>query len=172
MDIISNYAKEKGIENLALENLDFYEDDPTQNYRSPYHWVADPEFINEIFDEHKKIKFLLDIGHAMIYAINKEGAKPSNIKEKTIDYISQLPIEKIKEIHVAGITWDPEKGIIIDSHKDLTEWEYLEILGEVLDHREVDPKFLVYEPRIISKEDLGWFRKDYNALIKFLTGYI
>ncbi len=170
LDIIRQYFKNIGVRTrLALENLDYYPDYfGNPSYKSPYHWVCDPDFINEIFDQNPDFWLLLDIGHAQITAITKYKATPSTIKEKTIDYIFQLPLEKTVEIHVNGITWDPKKGVLIDSHKDLCEWEHLDILGCVLDQRGVNPIVIIYEPRVLGPKDLGWFSRDFAALTDFL----
>lgn len=82
-------------------------------------FYTEPEFLKEIIYGND-IYFLLDISHA--YTTAKYRG------ERVEDYLKNLPLDRIKEIHFNG--W-VEKGNLISSHSICTEKGY-EILEDVL----------------------------------------
>lgn len=103
---------------LLLENLDHM---PKKISGGSYEYVCEPAFIREILKE-TGCKMLLDLGHVVVSAKNM-GYK------KVEDFIKELPLEEVKEIHMSGAGREGE--FAQDSHHPITaagqrEAEYLE----------------------------------------------
>ena len=86
-----------------------------------YEYVCEPAFIREILKE-TGCRMLLDFGHVVVSAKNM-GYK------KVEDYIKELPLEEVVEIHMSGAGREGE--FAQDSHHRITapgqrEAEYLE----------------------------------------------
>ena len=82
-----------------------------------YESIADPRFLTRVAKE-ADVGLLLDIGHAEITAKHTE----STLKI----YVSALPLEKVRQIHLSGITRGAEE--YLDSHEALQDidWKQFE----------------------------------------------
>jgi uncharacterized protein (UPF0276 family) len=80
---------------VHLENVFHYRSrpgSPAPTYRNPP-FIGDPEFIVEMV-ERLDTRLLLDIGHAQVAAWHRG--------EAVEDYLEQLPLTSVTEIHVSG----------------------------------------------------------------------
>jgi uncharacterized protein (UPF0276 family) len=109
---------------VILENMPSF---PTKKYL----FEADPEFICKILAE-TKCQFLLDIGHARVVAAVR------NVPVR--DYLAQLPLDKVVQIHVSGPR--ERDGVLFDAHEPLTPVDY-ELLAWVLERTQ--PQVLTLE---------------------------
>jgi hypothetical protein len=91
---------------ILIENLDY---NPTQAYE----YVCDPDFIQKVLSETDTY-LLFDLAHARVtshaFGISVE------------DYIAQLPLEKIRQIHLNCPGW--REGRLVDAHLALEEDDY------------------------------------------------
>lgn len=110
---------------LVVENFPYY------TWWRHYKLGSDPGFISEIC-ETGDCGFLLDISHAQCSAWHFH----MDIR----DYLAALPIQRVREIHLAGSIIRPEG--LRDAHTALNPTDYL-ILEEVL--RRADPEFITLE---------------------------
>lgn len=69
--------------------------------------VTDPAFLNEFFRRYPGALFLLDLAHARIVA--------SALRVDILYYLKNLPLERVKHIHLSHPTWTREKGML-DTH--------------------------------------------------------
>lgn len=117
------YIKNRYKGKIAMENLNYF---PT----SAYTHVCETDFISDIVKEND-VYLLLDIAHAVISA--------HNMSVDIYEYISLLPLSRVKEIHLSapGIT----DGKWRDLHGIPTYEEY-----EVLDYIS---KQLIEEPYLV-----------------------
>jgi uncharacterized protein (UPF0276 family) len=100
--------------NIAIENNNFYSSDA-------YNIVTMPDFICEIVIENN-IYFLLDIAHAHISA--------HNMKIDYENYLRQLPLEKIIQLHICKHDFNNEMAF--DAHLLPDEQVFLEIQEIIL----------------------------------------
>jgi uncharacterized protein len=106
---------------LLVENLDYCPE-------GAYEHVCEPGFIREVVEE-VDCGFLLDIGHLQVTS--------SWIGVEPLDILSELPLDRVREIHVtsprriAGDGWQR----MDDSHHHLLSRDY-DLLGAVLDRCE------------------------------------
>jgi len=105
---------------VLLENLDYM---PFHLSSGSYKYVCRSEFIGKVLEE-TDCEMLLDIGHAAVSSKNLGY-------NDTMDYLKELPLEKVIEIHMSGS--GIEDGVARDSHhpinmKGQREIEYLEEL--------------------------------------------
>lgn len=103
---------------ILLENLDYMSPDMSQG---SYEYVCEPHFIKEIVEE-TGCRMLLDFGHVVVSTTNMNYPR-------VIDYINELPLEKVVEIHMSGA--GIREGVARDSHHPINkegqrEPEYLE----------------------------------------------
>ncbi|PKO04398.1 MAG: hypothetical protein CVU41_17120 [Chloroflexi bacterium HGW-Chloroflexi-3] len=91
---------------ILIENLDY---NPTQAYE----FVCEPDFIQEVLAE-TDTWLLFDLAHARVTA----HAFGISIE----DYIAQLPLEKIRQIHLNHPGW--RDGRLVDAHLALEEEDY------------------------------------------------
>lgn len=110
---------------IVLENFPYYA------WGIHYRIVSEPEFISWICYT-SDCDFLLDIAHARCSAWH--------LRIKPVDYLKQLPLNRLREIHLAG-TWLRPEGLI-DAHTVLEEEDY-QLLSLVLEQ---------CEPEIITLE--------------------
>lgn len=92
-----------------------------------------PERISEI-SINMDVYFLLDIAHAKITAQDHGW--------DIYDYIRQLPLKRIKEIHLAGSSYNKD-GFPIDTHKAMEDEDY-KLLEWVLKYSNPDVVTLEY----------------------------
>lgn len=110
---------------IVLENFPYYA------WGIHYRIVSEPDFILWVC-QNSDCDFLLDIAHARCSAWH--------LHVNIVDYLKQLPLNRLREIHLAG-TWLRPEGLV-DAHTVLEEEDY-ELLSFVLEQ---------YEPEIITLE--------------------
>lgn len=115
LEDIDRVAREFGKDRVILENVPW---DPDPKYAIPRPAI-DPDFIHRIVDE-SDCGLLLDIAHASI------AAKYLGMDER--DYISRLPVDRIRELHITGLKFTGERRLwedhfpMTDPDWALTEW--------------------------------------------------
>lgn len=108
--IIENVKKYKELfgKDVAIENIP---------YRDKYKdivYVLEPEFISKVVHESGAM-FLFDISHA------RKAAEYLNLGFE--EYVSRLPMDKVIEFHLAGMT-TLDDGSRVDFHGKLNEEDY------------------------------------------------
>lgn len=96
---------------LLLENTP---DSPQDRVKFDHYPYVMPEQLNRLFIEND-VSFLLDLTHAKITAKYRGW--------DIHDYILQLPLNRVVEIHVNGSGYDKE-GLPADTHQALEEEDY------------------------------------------------
>ena len=91
---------------VLIENLDY-------NPTGAYEYVCRPDFIRKVL-EHTNTFLLLDLAHAQVTA--------SAMQITAEDYITQLPLEKVRQIHLNRPGW--RDGRLVDSHLMLEDEDY------------------------------------------------
>lgn len=127
---------------LLLENIPDTQEDRIVYDHYPY---FEPEQINRLLVDNN-VSFLLDITHAKITALY-HGLD-------VYDYIAQLPLDRIVEIHVSGSGYDKD-GFPKDTHESMKDEDY-KLLEWVLDHS---------NPDIVSLEYVGTKAEDPETII-------
>ncbi len=89
---------------IILENLDY----APKDLSGCYEYVCEPEFIKKIIIQNQ-VGMLLDLAHAKVTAFNK--------KIDFYNYLFQLPLDRIKQIHMSKSKI--KNGLAIDSHNIL-----------------------------------------------------
>ncbi|MBW6474782.1 MAG: DUF692 family protein [Anaerolineaceae bacterium] len=92
---------------ILIENLDY---NPTQAYE----YVCEPAFITQVLED-TGTWLLFDLAHARVTA--------HSFGISVEDYIAQLPLEKVRQIHLNRPGW--REGRLVDSHLALEEEDYL-----------------------------------------------
>lgn len=87
---VLDLTKRFGPERVIAENLPYWEEMPDDVIRP----AVEPETIRQIVSE-SNCQFLLDISHACIAA--------KGLRMGYQDYISALPVEKMREMHISGL---------------------------------------------------------------------
>lgn len=115
---------------LLVENIpDSYEERVKFNH---YPYIM-PEEINQMILEND-VSLLLDLTHAKITAKYRGW----DVKE----YISKLPLSRVREIHVSGSGYDDE-GFPKDTHQSMKDEDY-ELLDWILNYTNPDIVTLEY----------------------------
>jgi hypothetical protein len=122
---------------LLLENSPYY------SWHWYYRMSCEPEFIAGIC-ESGDCGLLLDIAHARISA--------SYFKIDVVDYLRNLPLSRVKEIHMSGVLEAPIG--IWDSHTVLHECDY-RLLEFILNQT---------KPEIVTIEYGGYADREWNPL--------
>lgn len=91
---------------ILIENLDY-------NPTCAYEYVCEPGFISQVLDETDTF-LLFDLAHARVTA-HAFGMAVE-------DYIDQLPLDKIRQIHLNRPGWRDDR--LVDSHLALEEEDY------------------------------------------------
>ena len=111
----NNFLKIKNIfgnsVEIAIENNNYY---PTEAYRD----VTEAGFISEIVNEND-LRFLFDIAHAKVTCFNK------NINFEK--YKSELPLDRIIQVHICTYSIDNELNQAYDAHSYPNDEELLEV---------------------------------------------
>ena len=115
---------------LLLENLPDCPRDRTVFNHYPY---VEPRQINRILSEND-VDLLLDLTHAKITALFRGWS--------IYDYLRELPLHRIKEIHVNGSGYD-EQDFPADTHQSMTDEDY-KLLEWVLKYSNPDIVTLEY----------------------------
>ena len=139
LETISKVKEATGI-SLALENFPYY------SWWRHFHVASEPSFIREIC-ECSDSGFLLDIAHARCSAWHM------GIDEW--EYIIELPLNRLCEIHLAGTVWRQETGRV-DMHIELDERDYF-LLEKVLG---------INHPKVITLEYGGMPDRIFNKFTK------
>ncbi|MBE0687817.1 MAG: DUF692 family protein [Anaerolineaceae bacterium] len=92
---------------ILIENLDY---NPTQAYE----YVSDPDFIQKVLSETDTY-LLFDLAHARVTA--------HTFGISVVDYIAQLPLEKVRQIHLNRPGWRDDR--LVDAHLALDEEDYI-----------------------------------------------
>lgn len=127
---------------LLLENIPDTPEDRVVYDHYPY---FKPEQINRLIIDND-VSFLLDITHAKITALYHGF--------DVYDYIAQLPLDRIVEIHVNGSGYDKD-GFPADTHESMKNEDY-KLLEWVLNHS---------NPNIVSLEYVGTKTEDHETII-------
>ena len=93
---------------LILENFPYY------TWWKHFRWGSEPQFIREMCIA-SDCGFLLDIAHARCSAWHMQR----DLRE----YIQELPLDRLREIHLGGVKERLEEGVR-DSHTALSEADY------------------------------------------------
>ena len=80
-----------------------------------HHYLVDPAFISQVVQE-ADCHFLLDLAHARISA--------SMRGQPVRDYVRELPLDRLVEIHVSGPRPDGNDDRLVDAHESLQEEDY------------------------------------------------
>jgi uncharacterized protein (UPF0276 family) len=78
-------------------------------------YVVDPAFISRVV-ESADCALLLDLAHARVSAYM--------LGQPAREYISQLPLDRLIEVHVSGPRRSPANGRLLDAHEPLQEEDY------------------------------------------------
>lgn len=108
-----------GAERVILENIPYPESPPYLNNKPET--ITLPEVIREVINQGG-VGLLLDIGHARRSAIH--------FGMDTRDYIRQLPLDRLRELHITGVGANPQGGIT--DHLAMTDADW-DLFGWVLD---------------------------------------
>lgn len=133
---------------IAVENNNFYKTEA-------YDIITEPDFITQIVNKNN-IYFLLDLAHAQITAYNK--------KISLSNYLNELPLNKMVQIHIAKPGFD-ESGEIFDSHELPSNLEFKKVKELLLKYP--NTKYLTiefYKDRYHLNKSLKELRKKIIAL--------
>lgn len=140
--IIQNVEKIKevfGME-VILENVPARYNDRTKDF------IASPEFITKVINE-TDCGFLFDIGHARVAA---------DVLQIPFDeYVSRLPMNRLIEIHLAGVI-KKENGTVDAIHKKMNEEDYLFLKDAVEKYDTLQIVTLEYGPWADDEETCGY----------------
>jgi uncharacterized protein (UPF0276 family) len=114
---------------FLIENMPYSDYYSKKGIRKCY---VDTEVINKICEE-KNVDVLLDVAHAKIAAYGNG--------ESIYDYLGRFPLNRIREIHLAGTFTDKETGLR-DKHLEMEEEDY-KILEWLLDR--TNPEVITLE---------------------------
>ena len=142
-----NLWKENLDVEILIENVPYTPYYETNSLKIIKHSVS-PNLINELCNEYP-VGLLLDIAHAKVTA--------SGLNISVEDYLTSLPLERVKEIHAVG-TRNTENGLR-DNHLEMDKYDY-EILEFILK---------ITNPEIVTLEYGGFgdyfsWRSDKSAL--------
>ncbi|KGP71671.1 DUF692 family multinuclear iron-containing protein [Pontibacillus yanchengensis] len=137
------YCKENLNVDLLIENV------PYDTNSDVYKCVTDPTLIYSLCED-TDVGLLLDLAHLRVAAYHR--------KESPYDYVDQLPLHRVREIHVCGPQHDPEKGLQ-DRHVEMAEEDY-QLLAFTL--TKTSPDFVTLEYGGTGKK-MEW-RSDQDAL--------
>jgi uncharacterized protein (UPF0276 family) len=96
-------------------------------------YVVDPAFISRVIED-AGCRLLLDLAHARVTGYMR--GQPAR------EYVAQLPLDRLTEIHVSGPRPSPVDGQLLDVHEPLQEEDYA-LLAWVLDR--VQPQAVTLE---------------------------
>lgn len=147
MSLFISLWKENICCKLLVENLP-YTDYYHLNSPGILKESVNPRLISEVCEEHD-IDMILDIAHAKIAA--------SGLQMTIEDYLNQLPLHRIREIHIVG-TQSTDTGLR-DKHAEMTQEDY-DLLSHVLS---------ISQPKVVTLEYGGFGdqfadRSDINAI--------
>lgn len=94
---------------LLIENVPYY------GFRGTLRAACEPDVIASIC-ERADVGLLLDTAHLRVAAFHM-GMAPEH-------YLRQLPLDRVREIHVCGPAPDPEDGYLRDRHLEMQDVDY------------------------------------------------
>lgn len=97
---------------LIIENIDY---NPMYKDGTVLAEAVNPAFISHVCNEYN-VDMLLDTAHAKVSAYHTNT--------HILDYLGQLPLERVKEIHFVGTKMTEEYGIK-DTHTELEDSDYV-----------------------------------------------
>jgi len=100
---------------VLIENLDY-------NPTGAYEYVCRPDFVCSVLDKTNTF-LLLDLAHAQVTA--------SAMQIPVEEYIWQLPLEKVRQIHLNRPGWRGNR--LVDSHQKLEENDYALLESVLMD---------------------------------------
>lgn len=124
---------------LIIENMDFSK---AYTYETTILETVKPEFIKALIDK-TKLFMLLDTSHALVSAYQ--------LGIDIYDYLEQLPLERIKEIHFTGSFFTNDHGYK-DIHGIMNETDY------------AIAEFLARHPRIVKAGNLKVVTLEYGGI--------
>jgi uncharacterized protein (UPF0276 family) len=107
--------------------------------------ISEAEFIGEVLDQ-SAAKLLLDVNNVYVNAQNY-GFDP-------IAFLSQLPLDRVVQLHVAGHTRSEEDGVIIDTHGADMISPVLDLCAWVIERTGPLPVVLERDHNLPSFDDL------------------
>jgi hypothetical protein len=122
-----NKLLEHGIKPILLENLPIYPNDMSSRF------IYEPEFIRTVLHQTNTM-LLLDLAHAQV------TADQLNIGPE--DYLKQLPLDRVWEIHVSGPRYLEDEQRLCDIHEALEDKD-TRLLAWAL--RQCNPKLITLE---------------------------
>jgi len=126
---------------LIIENMDY---SPFYDYETTVIESVKPEFYTKLLHS-TGLNMLLDISHAKVSAYQ--------IGMDIYDYLEELPLEKVREIHISGSAFDEGKGYR-DVHGVMEEEDYQIAL------------FLSKHSRIVAAKKLKYITLEYGTIEK------
>lgn len=112
---------------LLIETFPYY------NFANQFLIASDPEFLTELCNQ-ADCYLLIDISHVRVSAFY--------MKLDVFDYISKLPLNKTKELHISGTSNLFTKKLVYDSHTNIDKFD-LEIIDYILSRS--NPEYLTVE---------------------------
>jgi uncharacterized protein (UPF0276 family) len=150
-----------GAEKVLLENANY---DP--NYDIPIA-VIRPALITQMVRE-TGCGFLLDLGHAKMSA--------AYFGMDVFDYFEQLPLDALRELHVAGTLYSEEEGRLVDHYPmtdddwTLVEWALRKIAaGEMPQPWAIALEYGGAGPTFVWRSDPVVIERDTNRLVAMLA---
>jgi uncharacterized protein len=122
--------------------------------------MTEAQFIGEII-ERADCGLLLDVTNLYTNAINH------NYDTKT--FLSQLPLERVVQLHFVGGYW--QDGILIDSHSHSTPQEIWQLMDEVIAKTSVKGIILERDENIPTFGELATELERARSLLTFQTNY-
>lgn len=138
---------------LAIENVSYYADPaPPQ--------MSEPEFVCRVL-QAADAKLLLDVNNVWVNATN-HGFDPRQ-------YIDQMPMDRVVQLHVAG-HFTRDDGLIIDTHGEAVRDEVYELLDYTLRKTGPVPVLLERDQNFPPFEELVAEVKRLDAIYRAATG--
>ncbi|EQB89233.1 uncharacterized protein (UPF0276 family) [Clostridium punense] len=141
---------------FLVENIPYY------GFKGTLRFATDPSVINMVC-EKANVGLILDIAHARVSA--------SNRNEDVYTYILNLPLDKVKEIHVVGVL-ENEEGLR-DKHLEMQEEDY-KLLEWVLTL--ANPSIITLEyggpsPHFEGRSDIDALERQLTRLMKICENH-
>lgn len=121
---------------------------------------TEPYYISEVCEKYD-IGLLLDLSHAKITAINSGKI--------FINYIKELPLNKVREIHINGTFCDDKLGIR-DKHLEMQDVDYKNLMDclEICEPNYVTLEYGGFGESMKYRSDKDVIKRQLDNLIKML----
>ncbi len=123
---------------VAIENVTYY-----AALGQPE--MSEADFVNEVLDQ-SGAHLLLDVNNVFVNAQN-HGHDP-------MDFMAQMPLERVIQMHVAGHDFFEDVGLIIDTHGATTPDPVVSLMEWVVARRGPVPVILERDQEIPSLDEL------------------